>query len=438
MQVVTEWNTDALMKIILEVVEGPHQGKKYEFACHDTFIVGRASFAHFQLPRDDPYLSRVQFMVEVNPPHCRVQDMGSQNGTWVNGQRVDWRNLQHGDQIRAGRSVFQVSFVAKPQELRVAPPPLPAAAPPSDAVTATDMFLPEGQSELGGGDAAKLAELEHFEIEGYRLLRKIGQGGMGSVYLADSLADGQRVALKTIGLAAGCSERDVARFLREAQILSELDHPNIVRFYKMGSTNELTFFTMDHIPGTDAGRRVVCHGPLPMTEAIDIACQALDALEYAHRRGFVHRDVKPSNLLLTDTQGVPTCKLVDFGLARIYQDSPISGLTLAGTIGGTVPFMPPEQITSYREATPAADQYSAAATLYFLLTAKHIFRFSDTTPHERLKIVLFNDPIDIARRRPETPAELGHIIHRALSKTPEDRYPSAAAFRQALAAYRLR
>jgi serine/threonine-protein kinase len=136
-------------------------------------------------------------------------------------------------------------------------------------------------------------------------------------------------------------------------------------------------------------------------------------------------------LLVRNEGGRESVYLADFGLARVYQSSPLSGMTLKGDIGGTVAFMAPEQITNFRDSQPAVDQYSAAASLYQLLTGKLIFDLPKE-PRKRLLMVLQNDPIPIQSRRADLPAALGAIIHRALSREPADRFPDVREMRRAL------
>jgi serine/threonine-protein kinase len=160
--------------------------------------------------------------------------------------------------------------------------------------------------------------------------------------------------------------------------------------------------------------------------------QLLSALSYAHARGFVHRDIKPANLLIAQEGDKKSVKLADFGLARIYQESRMSGLTVEGDVGGTVAFMAPEQVVSFRKTPPSADQYSAAATLYNLLTAQLPFDFEAGKGSAGLALILQNDPVPIRQRRPDLPEELAAIIHRALAKDPADRFPDVDAFKKAL------
>jgi serine/threonine-protein kinase len=256
---------------------------------------------------------------------------------------------------------------------------------------------------------------------------------MGVVYLAVSVAERALVALKVITPAGPVSRVQVKRFLREADILRELDHPHIVAFRGMGESNGLLFFAMDYVRGIDGARLLARHGPLPVGRAVGLVCQLLEGLEYAHARQFVHRDIKPANLLVTEAAASagPFVKLADFGLARVYQSSQISGLTMTGTPGGTVAFMPPEQVTQFREARPPADQYSAAATLYNLLTDQYLYDFSGRVEHH-LALILQKAPTPIRERRPDLPAKLATVIHHALAREPKDRFPDVKRLRQAL------
>jgi serine/threonine-protein kinase len=298
---------------------------------------------------------------------------------------------------------------------------------------ATVTLPPESGSNSSTGSFVeeKLTPLALPAVPGYRLIRELGRGGMGVVYLAERQTDGSMVALKTIVPAVAGSPAQVKRFLREACILFQLRHRNIVAFRDMGEANGMLFFAMEYVDGTNTGRLVKEHGPLSVRLAVRILSQVLSALEYAHKVGFVHRDIKPSNILLSRSGQRPAIKLADFGLARVYQESELSGLSLEGTAGGTIPFMAPEQITHFRQAQPAADQYSAAATLYNLLTGKYLFDFEEAEIPP-VALVLQQDQIPLRQRRPDLPEALAQVIHRALSQDPDDRFSNVSAFRQAL------
>lgn len=477
------------MEIVLRVTAGPHAGSEYRFDGHDSFLVGRASFAHFRLPQKDPFFSRLHFLIEINPPRCKLVDMGSTNGTNVNGKKVDSVELRDGDRIEGGKTTLQVvisneddresessraasvserlaqpAAIPAPQVLPPIPPPppprqraaaaVPSTRPPSAVPHPTPHF-----SSLPQEAGLPL-------IPGYRLLGEIGQGGMGVVYQAvcEPQPAHEMAAIKTIRPAGASSPCLVQRFLRETEILRQLRHPNIVGFRDGGQTGELLYFVMDFVPGIDAGRLVQREGPLAIERAVRLVAQALEALQFAHERGFVHRDVKPSNLLVasasrTGLQPVflqrpqeilgesrdglepsykpvspndELCLLADFGLARVYQQSQLSGLTMLGETGGTVAFMPPEQVTNFRNAEPPADQYSAAATLYYLLTGQTPHELAGLKNHQALKKILLDDPTPIRAHRADIPRPLANAVHRALSRDPSRRFPDAASFAQAI------
>ena len=259
---------------------------------------------------------------------------------------------------------------------------------------------------------------------------------MGIVYLAVREADGALLALKTIKPAVIGSEGQIERFLREARIHEQLEHPNIVAFRAMAEANGLFYFAMDFVQGPDASDlQKALGGPLPVARAVELTCQMLDGLAYAHARGFVHRDIKPANLLVETRNGREVARLTDFGLARTYQASRMSGLTMRGDMGGTMTYMAPEQITHFREAKPAADQYAAAASLYRLLTDQYIHDLPRPQAQQILKI-LQDDPVPILDRRPDLPPKLAEAIHRALAREPSDRFADVAAFRAALEPFR--
>ena len=243
------------------------------------------------------------------------------------------------------------------------------------------------------------------------------------------------MALKVITPAMAGTRAQLERFLREVSILHGLDHPNVVAFRDVGAAAGRLYFAMEYVSGRDAERLLKEDGPLPVPRAVALVCQVLAGLAYAHARGFVHRDVKPSNVLVAEANGVEAVKLADFGLARVYQASQLSGLTLTGDVGGTPAFMPPEQITAYREAKPPADQYAAAATLYNLLTGEYVYDLPARGPLRYAKI-LNKPPVPILSRRPDLPPALAAVIHRGLARDPARRFPGVAEFRKALEPFR--
>ena len=418
-----------MLQIVLKVTSGPHEGREFSFHSHDNFIVGRAKSAQFRLSTKDQYFSRNHFLIEVNPPLCRLLDLNSTNGTFVNGKKVASIELRDGDTIKGGDTTLQVRLV--PTLLQ----DTTAVFVPASADTARQILVPQVVSDQrtvpSADDRARVAaNLQPFE--GYELIQELGRGGMGIVYRARMKADGSLVALKVVLPAVASSPDDLSRFIREANIVKQLSHPNIVRFRDLGHSNGQLFFAMDLVPGVN-GQALLRHheGPLPVPRAVNIVCQLLQALSAAHAAGFVHRDVKPSNLLIERRASSDFVWLADFGLARVYQASKISGLTTTGNIGGTLPYMAPEQITNFREVTPAADQYSAAATLYYLLTGYHAYDFPKEIA-KQLLMVLQEPPLPIQRFCPHLHDDLAAVIHKALSRIPLHRFSDVDEFRRAL------
>lgn len=467
------------MRVMLTVIAGPHEGREFFFEEHDNFMVGRAKKAQFRLPKEDPYFSRNHFLVEVNPPLCRLLDMGSRNGTFVNSKRVTSIELKDGDEIRGGQTVLRVALVseATPElgnesissdadqpvdrtaaqpcalnelavETMAQTPEVPLASVPSaeTATLANSIPVPLGmQSELRefvSLDAAsesllpsnyrELIRQRRQPIAGYQIVDELGRGGMGVVYRAIREANHSVVAVKTLLPAVRGTRQDYVKFLREADILKQLDHPRIVHFEDLGESRDLVYFAMEYVPGIDGAKLIQqTTDPLPVTRVVRIVCQLLEALESAHAKGFVHRDIKPSNLLIRSDGPADLVYLSDFGLARTYQASKLSGLTMTGAIGGTTAFMAPEQITAFRDSKPAVDQYAAAASLYFLLTRDYVYDLPKELSKQLLQI-LQDDPVPIAHRRADLPSQLVAAIHRGLAREPEDRFPSVREFRLAL------
>lgn len=397
------------MRITLTVTDGPHKGMEFSFARHDTFLVGRSRHAHFQLPLKDRYFSRIHFMIEVNPPQCRLVDMGSHNGTYVNGQKTLAADLNDGDQIRAGHTLLKLSMSREPGETMI-PGPIEAAKklPIAQPVEFTPDFVP-----------------------GYFLEQKLGKGNMGTVYRARRLADEANVAMKLIRPANPGRSEHIEAFLTEARGLTSLTHPGIVRFLDVSESRGVLAIVSAYVPGTDAGAMLRNIGPLPPRRAIPLIAQVLQALEHGHALGMVHRDIKPTNLIISGDGERETVKLADYGLARVYHASPLSGLTITRDIVASAPFMPPELITNYREPSALSDQYSAAATLYTLLTGQPVYDFPKES-HLQFSLLLQQQPVPIRQRRAEISEALAGVIHKALQRNRANRYPDVAAFRAAL------
>jgi serine/threonine-protein kinase len=398
---------DAAEPLTLTITSGEQAGRTFQLAGHSTCLVGRGPTGVQLAVVSDPGMSRVHFLIEYNPPVARLADMRSRNKTRVNGAVVEQTDLGDGDEIRAGQTTFRVRL---------------------PRVDHTQIL--SGESSPPTTTLAHAPSPESFP--GYVILNEVGKGGMGVVYRARRVSDGRLVALKRIHPAVAPKADVLARFQREVAILRKLTHPNVVAFLDAGEAGGVLYLAMEFVEGDCADLLVKRHGPFAPERVVALGCQLLDALDHAHRQDVVHRDVKPGNVMLTTADGRETLKLADFGLARAYQASAMSGLTMTGTPGGTPGYMPPEQVMDFRNARPASDQYAAAATLYFLLTGHAIYEPSSSTM-DLLKRILDDEPIPLRLQCPPLPPKLGEVIRRALARDARQRFADVAAMREALA-----
>ena len=273
----------------------------------------------------------------------------------------------------------------------------------------------------------ELLPLADSELGPYRVIRELGRGGMSTVYLADDQRHERRVAIKVLHpeMAAAIGPE---RFRREIRLAARLQHPHILPVFDSGETAGRLWFVMPFVAGESLRERLERERRLPMGEAIRIAREIALALEYAHRHGVVHRDVKPENVLLGETGEV---LLGDFGIARAL-DAADAHLTGSGVLIGTPAYMSPEQAEGNGEVDARADQYGLGCVLYEMLTGE--LPFTGRTPRSILIKRLTVAAPDVAGLRDTVPPSVREAIRRALSRDPADRFPSVALFADALAA----
>jgi serine/threonine protein kinase len=270
-----------------------------------------------------------------------------------------------------------------------------------------------------------------FFVGKYKLLNHLGSGGMSSVYLAEHLVMRRRVAIKILPTHRVADSSYLGRFHREARAAAALDHPNIVRAFDVDHEGDVHYLVMEYVEGSDLRELVETGGPLDFRTAADYIRQASDGLAHAHEAGLIHRDLKPANLLV-DRKGV--VKVLDLGLARFADDAEAS-LTreFDEKVLGTVDYMSPEQAIDSHRTDGRADIYSLGCTLYFALTGHP--PFPEGTLAQRLMAHQTQEPVDLRAKLPDMPAELAAICRRMMAKSPSARHPSAAAARDALAAW---
>lgn len=261
----------------------------------------------------------------------------------------------------------------------------------------------------------------------YRLGQTVGEGGMAVVYLARDLLLNREVAVKVLRDQYASDATFLERFRREGQIAAGMTHPNIVSVYDVGNDQDLHYIVMEHIRGPNLKELIYQQGPFSVDGAVFIISQVASALDYAHQRGLVHRDIKPQNILV-DRDG--NAKVVDFGIAKGMRDP---GLTETGTGMGTVHYVSPEQARGL-EIGPASDLYSTGVVLYEMLTKTLPFD-GDSAVSIAMQHVS-DKPEPPSRRNPAIPPQIDKIILRTLSKDPAERFPSGAALETALRFWR--
>ena len=426
------------MEVILRVTSGPHADQEFVFDRHDTFVVGRSSQVQFSV-HDDRRLSREHFLIEINPPLCFLKDLGSTNGTKVNGLRVESAQLRDGDVIAAGESTFivLVEETASRPAAHIRCLGCGQPAPEETSVAAA----PEDSKIDWLCDACAAHRLQYPTTSpDYWIERRIGGGGMGEVYHGRQLATNRPVAIKMMVPTVAASERAKEYFRREIEVLQNLLMPtgNATRTSSPSTTSSRSTASsssiMEYVAGKNALEWVAAmSGPLPFAAAARIGVQLLSALEHAHKKGYVHRDIKPSNLLIMGPPQRPHVKLSDFGLAKSFRDNAgFAGLTHLGDIGGSIGFISPDHIRDFRDVKEPADIYSVGATLYYLLTLHYPFLGFDPNRGDAYSMILEHPPVPLRAHRPDAPEGLERVLRKALEKQPRDRWTSAAAMAKAL------
>lgn len=489
-------------KLTLQIIAGPENGKNFAFEEHDTLIFGRMDDCNVCLP-DDSFLSRHHFILEVNPPQARVRDLGSLNGTYVNGVKYGGRqrhetpeqgalhqypevDLKDGDEIKVGETIMQIevnlaqyciscgSELSKNwAEKRIAageallcekclleqerkareeqkPPPPPKPKPVYCQKCGKDVteeargapregYICQQCQQEAAFDPGELLmqllarmmaegslppEAEELKVPDYDIVRKLGCGGMGCVYLAKHKKTGQQVALKVMLSKVAVSEHARAQFTREIDNQRMLKHKNIAAFMGQGSVGSMFYFLQEFCSAGCVGKLLERRGGrLSIDEALPIMIDSLEGMEYAHDMHYVHRDLKPQNVLLQQVNGKQVAKIGDLGMAKNFTTAGFSGMTVTGSYGGTPPFMPREQVINFKYVKPVTDVWALGATYYNMLTGFYPLDFSGEPDH--VKVILNGKPTPIRQRRSDIPPRLAEVIDRSLQVKVQDRYQDA-------------
>ncbi|MBD3305672.1 protein kinase [candidate division KSB3 bacterium] len=421
------------MHVAITVTDGPAKGQQFTFDEPDRFLFGRTADAHISLP-NDPYVSRQHFLLEISPPECKITDLQSKNGVFVNGIRYGGRKppgfgikqapkhaketlLNDGDEIIVGETHLRiqiqldesrwnetVSYAPKRQKKRT----VQCVRCGKDV---TDEAGARGQVEgseyicktcrkkvaskpldllnkLLNEAVAKKDSSDAPVIEGYQIEEAIERGGMGMVYKAKKTGTETLVAIKTMLPSVATNPDNIRAFQREIDVNRQLKHPNIVQFLDHGRSQGLFYFVLEFIDGMNLGAFLENNGgSLPVAEAAPLMLGILDGLTYAHRAaiatrvsgkksttftGIVHRDLKPQNVLLARRNHHWIPKLSDFGISKSFESAGLTNITAPGEVLGTPMYWPREQITHYKYLNPATDVFSIAAVFYEMLTGTWI------------------------------------------------------------------
>lgn len=431
------------MQVNLKVTAGPYKGRIFSFTQHDTFLIGRSPDAHLCLP-DDRFFSRNHCLLEMNPPHSYLRDLGSTNGTFLNGHRVRDAFLGNGDRIQCGETILIVEVTTtEAVDLSETTQDAPLPARPVLVMVECVNCGRREQAQASAPDEHLTFLCEDCRIElkrspqaipGYETVKLLGRGGMGSVVLARAQATGRAVAIKTLLPEFAVSDKAMRRFLREIDVAAALKHKNIVEFLDRGTHNGVVYLVTEFVEGSDASRLAEAQGGrLTYEDGISIISQALDALSFAHAQGYIHRDFKDQNILVSGQSPNLVAKLTDFGLAKSFTHSGMSGVTMAGEMAGTLAYMPPEQLRNFRDVKPQSDIYAVGMTAYSLLTGSLALNLSGrSSVNDTIRAIFEQPAVPLRQRASHVPEAVCEIIDRALAKDPAQRWQTAGAMRNAL------
>ncbi|MBL8767519.1 MAG: protein kinase [Planctomycetes bacterium] len=357
---------------VLIVETGSQKGHSVNLDEDVVYTLGRDERAEVRI--DDELASRAHCKIRGKEGRFFLKDAGSKNGTIVNGAAIGANavELKSGDKITIG-------------------------------TTALTFF---STKEAGGGVGRTLG--------GYKLLQRLGRGGMGTVYRALQLSLNREVALKILSPELSRDPAFVERFLKEARAAGQLNHPNIVQVYDVAQDSGLLFYAMEFVPGGTVEDKLNKDGPMPWADALKLLNDAARGLQYAELKKIVHRDIKPDNLMLTE---IGTVKIADLGLALAQHD----GGDALGIVG-TPHFISPEQARGQTLDT-RSDLYSLGATFFRILTGKTMFH--GESAEEIVKKQLREPPPDVRAAAPNVPEKVASLFTRLVQKEPGQRFQTA-------------
>lgn len=386
----------------LIVIAGPDQGTVFVIPDGSPFLIGRSHATATQL--SDPWVSRTHCRIDASRGMLRLTDVGSRRGTFVNGQRVFDCELRSGDAIRIGTTElrFQAESGESPAVRRSGPAPLPES-----------IAEPLPLSGLVGKSVA------HFSIR-----CNLATGATGIVFLAADLKQNRNVALKVLWPTTLHDEDHTQKFLSLMRSMAQLEHPNVVQVYEADKTGPYCWLSMELVEGENLQqviRRIKSGEILDWRYAYRVAVQVARAIQAAHGRGIVHRNITPSNILVRVSDQF--VKLGDFTLAKLLDGIGASHVSQGGELNGDVFYMSPERTDQSREADARSDLYSLGATLYALLSGRP--PCDGETLTEVIERIRYARPEDPAKFQSAIPESFAAIVLKLLEKQRADRYQAA-------------
>lgn len=373
------------------------------------FIIGRAQTSDIRVDHD-PLIDEEHAALNLGVNQSTIEDRRSSSGTFVNARMIQQAVIHDGDEIRCGQTTFVIRFqVSDPMTETV----IPTEAAPAAMLDETNDI-----------DALP-------QIQGYKVLGKLGQGALGEVYRAQQLGTNRDVAIKCIRQELQSDEKVRTLFVREASIATQMKHRSIVECVGFGFTESRPFLVMEYLPSEDLESIVLKHSPSRRIRlAVKVMLQVLEGLRYAHEKGIVHRDIKLANVLAYRIAGKLHVKIADFGMAKAFETAGHSGITGSDELRGTVAYMSPEQLTDSRSARPDSDLYAAIVCLFRLLTGE--FPYPNGTVSQTIYRRLNESPRRVRQFNPEVSDELALIVDSGLSQFAEQRWRSGSRLMKAL------
>jgi len=431
------------MSLKLHVVKGKEPGQVIVVPDDAKVVIGRKNA---DVCLDDQLLSRQHMKVELRAGQALIADMGSSNGTFLNGDKISESRLAHGDKIKIGGHILHVEIAsgaagaagaqAAAQAGVQAILDAPLARRETVFCARSGRAIPIDEARNVGGlpvseDCVEGAPLPEGIIEGFKIVARIADGRLGPIYKARHLALMKYVTLRVLRSDFATDERRLKRFAREAKIGGRLHHPSIVELYDAAQSHGHYYMTLELVDGETLEERMLTARP-DSKETLRIGARIADALRYAFDSfKVVHRNVKPSNIFLSKKGEV---KLGDFGLCRSLDPAENVGeATGTGEVWGTLPYLAPEQLEDARSADQRADIYGLGATLYHAITGARPFEAASLPEmFERIRTGTLDPAEKVAGKA--CPRALSQVIARCMERDKARRFQSAGELLQALTA----